>query len=180
MKREIETIERSEEGVSPAWLGLGANLGDRIGTLRESLTMIDNLPSTTLREVSSFYLTPPLGPPDQPEYINCAVRIDTRLSPADLLAGLKDIEQKLGRQNRERWREREIDIDILLYGEMTLKEDHLQIPHPELHKRNFVLVPLAEIGPEVYHPVLGKSIRELQESIDTTGIERVKDLTGEI
>ncbi len=132
--------------------------------------MIGQLPGTTLREVSPLYRTPPYGPPDQPEFINCAARIDTSLSPSDLLAALKGIERTLGRKGRERWREREIDIDILFYDNLVLHDEGLHIPHPELHKRNFVLIPLADIAPEFLHPVLKKSVREMRKDVDKRGV----------
>ena len=158
--------ENQEEIISNrVWLGLGANLGNRIGTIRRSLEMIGELPDTKVILCSSLYATSPIGPQDQPEYINGAAEIRTSLEPAELLTALKEIEHQLGRKNRDRWREREIDIDILLYGPDEIITGDLQIPHPELHKRSFVLIPLAEIAPEIMHPVLGKRVRELVEGV---------------
>ncbi|MEZ4784041.1 MAG: 2-amino-4-hydroxy-6-hydroxymethyldihydropteridine diphosphokinase [Candidatus Kapaibacterium sp.] len=153
-----------------AWLGLGANLGDRAATIRRSLEAIGSLPETTLTQVSSLYLTPPLGPPDQPEYINCVAQIETTLPPLQLLQKLKAVEKSLGRKERERWREREIDIDILFYGDKIVQQESLQIPHPELQNRPFVLVPLAEITPELLHPILKKKVAELLLLIDVEGV----------
>ena len=153
-----------------AWLGLGANLGDRAATIRRSLEAIGSLPETTLTQVSSLYLTPPLGPPDQPEYINCFAQIETTRPPLQLLQKLKAVEKSLGRKERERWREREIDIDILFYGDKIVQQESLQIPHPELQNRPFVLVPLAEITPELLHPILKKKVAELLLLIDVEGV----------
>ncbi|HLH28421.1 MAG TPA: 2-amino-4-hydroxy-6-hydroxymethyldihydropteridine diphosphokinase [Acidimicrobiales bacterium] len=128
-----------------AYIGLGTNLGDREGFLRaavDALVAHDLAPTA----VSSVYESAPLGPP-QPDYLNAAAEVRTALGARELLEQLKAIEAELGRQHRERWGPREIDLDLLLYGDETIDEDGLTVPHPELTKRSFVLVPLLEIAP---------------------------------
>lgn len=110
---------------------------------------------------AQLYETEPVGVPDQPWFLNTVVEIETDLSPRELLTVCKQIEHALGRQERQRYGPREIDLDILLYDDLVIKDPDLQIPHVQLHRRRFVLVPLAELAPHSVHPVLGKSILEL-------------------
>ena len=117
-----------------------------------------------LGKVSSIYDTEPVGPISQPRFLNLAVEAFTNLKPEGLLAMVKGIEQKLGRVSRT-GEPRVIDIDILLYGDQVVKTPTLIIPHAEMHKRSFVLVPLSEIAPDVIHPVLNKSIRDLNQAV---------------
>jgi 2-amino-4-hydroxy-6-hydroxymethyldihydropteridine diphosphokinase len=131
--------------VTRAYVGLGSNLGDRQGHLRaavDALTAHGLAPSA----VSSAYESDPVGPP-QPDYLNAVVEVRTDLSARDLLTTLKAIEGELGRAHRERWGPREIDLDLLLFGDEAVAEEGLTVPHPELTKRSFVLVPLLEIAP---------------------------------
>ncbi|MCE2503520.1 MAG: 2-amino-4-hydroxy-6-hydroxymethyldihydropteridine diphosphokinase [Chlorobi bacterium] len=152
----------------PVWLGLGANLGNRRETLRKSLAYINGLHHTKIISLSSLYETEPVGKKNQPMFLNCVAEITTRLSPTQLLRELKRIEELLGRQHRERWEEREIDIDIILYDDRHINKNELQIPHPELHKRGFVLVPLAELTPDFIHPLFDRTITELLLNLGTT------------
>jgi 2-amino-4-hydroxy-6-hydroxymethyldihydropteridine diphosphokinase len=116
--------------------------------------------------VSSAYETEPVGPKDQPDFINCAACIETDLPPEKLLAELQSIEDSLGRIRRGRWRERSIDLDIVFYDGLVMNTDALTIPHPRAHLRRFVLEPLAEINPGLIHPVLGATVSELLHSLE--------------
>jgi 2-amino-4-hydroxy-6-hydroxymethyldihydropteridine diphosphokinase len=131
--------------MTTAYIGLGSNLGDRLDHLRRALASLQAR-GIEVRAVSSVYETDPVGPP-QGDYLNAAAEISTHLSAAELLRVLKESETEAGRQRRERWGPREIDLDLLLYGDETIDECGVTVPHPELTHRAFVLVPLIEIAP---------------------------------
>jgi len=164
-----KTTERTEDGATAglthrAVIALGANLGERDKTLREALARLDAEPAIEIERVSSFIETEPVGgPPGQGKYINAAAIVRTSHSPRELLTLLLDIEHELGRVRIKDQRNapRTMDLDLLLYDQQILHEAGLDIPHPRLHERHFVLLPLNEIAPEWMHPVFGKSIREL-------------------
>jgi len=143
-----------------AYLALGANLGDRARSLAEALQLLDATLGMTLRAVSSVYETAPVGVTDQPAFLNLVARFECRLSPEELLAVAQEIERRLGRVRGRRWGPRAIDIDLLLLGDETVDQPRLTIPHPELTRRQFVLVPLAEIAPELVLPG-GRAAAEL-------------------
>ena len=134
-----------------AYVGVGSNLGDREGTIRAA---IDALPGVVA--VSSLQETEPVGPVEQPPFLNGAVALETELSPRELLDVLLAVERRLGRERRERWGPRTIDLDLLLYGDRSLDEPGLALPHPRLHKRRFALEPLAELDPELEIPGRGR------------------------
>ena len=146
------------------WLGLGANVGDREATLRAALTRIQALGS--IAAVSSVYETAPIGNPDQPDFWNLAVGLDTTLAPRALLAALHAVESDLGRMRTFRNAPRTLDIDILLYSDIEMSEPGLTIPHPRMLERAFVMRPLAEIASDALHPVAGQSITELAEAAE--------------
>jgi 2-amino-4-hydroxy-6-hydroxymethyldihydropteridine diphosphokinase len=148
---------------NPVYLSLGSNVGDRAANLN---TAIDNLRAFgEVVAVSSVYETEPVEFTAQPWFLNCAVILDTDKTPKQLLAGILDIEQRLGRQRLQKKGPRIIDIDILLSGNSIVDGPGLTIPHPAMHERRFVLEPLAEIAPEVRHPVFKKTIRELRDAL---------------
>jgi 2-amino-4-hydroxy-6-hydroxymethyldihydropteridine diphosphokinase len=149
-----------------AYVGLGANLGDPEGQLREALSRLNDAPEVEVTRVSAFYRTPPLGPPDQPWYVNAAARLRTRLGPDELLGLLQQVETALGRVRGERWGPRRLDLDLLLYNGEVIFAPDLVVPHPEMHRRGFVLVPLAEIAPQAWHPVLHQSAGDLLAQLD--------------
>ncbi|MBM4046205.1 MAG: 2-amino-4-hydroxy-6-hydroxymethyldihydropteridine diphosphokinase [Planctomycetes bacterium] len=148
-----------------AYIGLGSNLGNREGCLREAIQRLRQLPGTTVLRVSRFYETAPVGGPPQGEFLNAALAIETTLAPEPLLAELQRIEAALGRVRDVKWGPRTIDLDILLYDDLVLDTPTLKIPHPLMHERMFVLDPLAEIAPDLVHPILEKPVAELREEI---------------
>ena len=157
-----------------AYLGLGTNLGSRELNLSKALQSLANSPDLHIIRSSSFYETAPWGYTDQPNFLNCAVEIGTKLSPVELLELAKCIESDLGRQENFRYGPRLIDVDILLYGNETIHLDQpdLEIPHPRITERAFVLVPLTEIAPDIIDPMLNVSIADLLEKV--AGMEDVK------
>ena len=134
------------------YVGLGSNVGDRLRFLSTAVVKLGRLPSTAVTAVSSIYATDPVGVEDQDEFLNGAVKLSTELSLPDFHAGIKRIEREIGRLDRKRWGPREIDIDILLFGTEAGGHTGIAVPHPEMTQRNFVLMPLAEIGGAVIHP----------------------------
>jgi 2-amino-4-hydroxy-6-hydroxymethyldihydropteridine diphosphokinase len=153
-----------------AYLALGTNLGDRTANLRAAIRALP--PSVRVLDESPVYETPPWGLADQPAFLNMALRGETDLEPAALLAHLKRLERRLGRVPAVRWGPRLIDLDILFYADLILDIPGLTLPHPRLHERAFVLVPLADLAPDLIHPVLGKPVRDLLAAVDTTGVNR--------
>jgi 2-amino-4-hydroxy-6-hydroxymethyldihydropteridine diphosphokinase len=132
-----------------AYVGLGSNLGEPCDQVLAALEELANLPGCTLLARSSLYATTPVGPIPQPDYVNAAAALSTRLSPLGLLAALQGVEQSHGRErDGPRWGPRTLDLDLLIYGRQQLRQPGLELPHPEIHRRAFVLVPLAQIAPE--------------------------------
>lgn len=158
--------------VHQVYLGLGANLGDRQGNILQALQYIQTRASVT--KVSSFYETEPVGYLEQPKFINVACALETELSPGDLLSLIKWVEKRMGRQESFRNAPRPIDIDILFYDDLLLESPELCIPHPCLHVRAFVLVPLAEIAPNLVHPVLNLTVAEMLSRVSQEGVERLE------
>lgn len=141
-----------------AFIGLGSNLGEREAQIRMALDDLARLPGSRLVRASSLYDSEPVGDVDQPNYLNAAVEFETELTARQLLWNLMLIERRLGRTRTRRWGPRTIDLDLLLYGPLVVDEPDLQVPHPELLRRSFVLVPLIEIDPLLLHPVTGQTL----------------------
>ncbi|GAA5514558.1 2-amino-4-hydroxy-6-hydroxymethyldihydropteridine pyrophosphokinase [Deinococcus carri] len=154
-----------------ALIALGANLGEPLAALRQAREELAAL--GTLTGVSALYRTSPVGgPPGQPDYLNAAVRLQTALAPADLLAALHGIEARAGRLRRERWEARTLDLDLLLYGELVQDLPGLTLPHPRAWERAFVLAPLADLEPERAHPVTGETVREALARVGLGGVKQ--------
>lgn len=139
-----------------AYIGLGSNLDDPAAQIANAIDALKTLPDTLARAVSGFYRNPPMGPQDQPDFVNAVLAIETGLSPRALLDAMQKIEQTQGRERSlHLWGPRIIDLDLLVYGDALLSEDRLKVPHPGIAERAFVLVPLAEIAPQLKIPTLG-------------------------
>lgn len=148
---------------SVVYLSLGSNVGDRESQLREAQARLGA--EGRIIAASSFYETEPVGFTDQPWFLNCAVALETSATLQQLIEAILGIEKEMGRQRLQIKGPRTIDIDILLFGDTILDSPQLTLPHPAMHYRRFVLEPLAEIAPEVLHPVLKKTIRELRDAL---------------
>ncbi|SMC80898.1 2-amino-4-hydroxy-6-hydroxymethyldihydropteridine diphosphokinase [Rhizobium sp. RU36D] len=165
----------TERDWSVATLGLGGNIGDPVSAMARALTTIDGREDCRVTAVSRLYRTPPWGKTDQADFFNSCALIKTRLEPQALLRLCLDIERDMKRVRDERWGPRTIDIDVLTYGEIEFAADDLQIPHPRMLQRGFVLMPLADIGREIV--VQGKTVAAWLEEADVKGIETVDDAT---
>lgn len=154
--------------MSIVYLALGTNLGDRLANLRAAVDAL--APHVNVLAESRIYETPPWGYADQPAFLNMAVKAETSLGPESLLKRLKQLEVRLGREASFRYGPRRIDLDILFYDDLVLESETLTIPHPRLHERAFVLVPLMDLAPNLIHPVLKKSVAELLAGQSAEGI----------
>jgi len=154
---------------SNVFIALGSNQGDRELNLLRAIAEIGRLTATRITALSSFYDTQPVGPVNQDNFLNATLKLETSLFPRQLLDELQRIETVVFKRVRTlHWGPRPMDLDILFYGDLILTEEVLTIPHPRLHERGFVLVPLAEIAPEFIHPLLQNSIAELLASLKTS------------
>lgn len=151
------------------YVAMGSNLGDRAGNLRAAERGLASLPGTVLVRVSGYHETPAEGgPPGQGPFLNAAAAVETALEPPALLAELLRIEREAGRdrsRDQVRWGPRPLDLDVLLYGDRVIDQPGLIVPHPRMHRRRFVLAPLAEIAPHAVHPVLNQTIAELLKEL---------------
>jgi 2-amino-4-hydroxy-6-hydroxymethyldihydropteridine diphosphokinase len=154
--------EHREDGEwHTAYVGLGANLGEPAETLRAALDELDSRADVSVRAVSEFHETEPVGGPPQPNYVNAAAELRTRLSPRGLLELLHEVEDRFGRERGVRNGPRTLDLDLLLYEQVRVTCPALKLPHPRMHARRFVLEPLSEIAPEAEHPVLKLTVMEM-------------------
>lgn len=150
-----------------AYIGLGSNLGDREAMIRIALDDLARLPATRVLRASSLYDTQPVGDEEQPNFLNAVAEIDSELTARQLLWNLLLIEKRLGRVRTHRWGPRTIDLDLLTYGHLVIDEPDLQVPHPAMAMRSFVLVPLLELDPLATHPVTGEPLIEMLQRLNT-------------
>ncbi len=151
--------------MAQVFLGIGSNKGDKLKNIRNAISSLKETQGIELLAISSLYCTSPVGPQGQDWFINGAISLKTGLSPWDLLERLMSIEEGLGRIRDRPWGPRTMDLDILFYGDLVIDQTGLTIPHPHLHKRAFVLVPLMELAPDLLHPVFKKTISQLLEGL---------------
>jgi 2-amino-4-hydroxy-6-hydroxymethyldihydropteridine diphosphokinase len=166
-------------GVS-AYIGLGSNLDTPARQIQRAFVELDNLPNTRLQARSHLYKSRPLGPQDQPDYINAVALLTTELAPLELLRALRRLEQDHGRRriHESRWGARSLDLDILMYGDRHLVTEDLTLPHPQMHVRSFVLYPLAELAPELVIPEHGR-VQDLRDRCHTPAIEPYEETANE-
>lgn len=155
-------------------IALGSNLGDSLAIVEAALETLAETPDIVLQARSSWYQTKAVGPP-QPDYINGCALLHVQTTPQMLLETLLGIEFQFGRVRRERWGPRSLDLDLLLYDDLILDTPTLQLPHPRMRSRGFVLLPLAEIAPNWVEPVSGKAIAELLQAVDCSGVHRLME-----
>ena len=155
--------------MTTAYIGIGSNLGEKHKNCFKAIEMIGQIPGCKTIKQSDLYLTKPVGVEDQDWYVNGVITLRTDLSPQDLLHHLMSIEAKMGRVRRERWESRIIDLDILFFGQEIIYEENLTVPHPRLHLRRFVLIPMTQIAPDLIHPSLGLTMAELSEKCPENG-----------
>ena len=158
------------EPLNIAYIGIGSNEGDRLANIKNAISMISNLDDCIVKKVSSIYETLPFGKIDQQNFYNAVIKIRTEISVKDLFIALKEIENKIGRIQREKWGPREIDLDILLYNDLIISDEIITLPHKGLIYRDFVLVPLIEIEQEIIHPVFKKKLSEFIDLLETRNI----------
>ncbi|MBE2895546.1 2-amino-4-hydroxy-6-hydroxymethyldihydropteridine diphosphokinase [Pasteurellaceae bacterium HPA106] len=156
-----------------AYIALGSNLANPVQQLNHALAALKQLPHSTLSAVSPFYQSTPLGPQDQPDYINAVAALDTALAPLDLLDHLQRIEHAQGRIRKRRWGERTLDLDILLYSDEIIHTERLTVPHYDMHQREFVLIPLLDIAPNLTLPD-GTALKQLATPFAQHRMQKVR------
>lgn len=157
-----------------AYIGIGSNMGDKVSQCEKGIREILKVDRHKLLARSSFFSTRPIGVTDQDWFVNGVIKIETELDPFELLRSLKAIETHLGRVETPRWGPRPIDLDLLFFDEEQIQTDELQIPHPRLQERQFVLIPLVEIEPTLLHPVLQKTVGQLLERLkEDQGVKKI-------
>ena len=160
--------------MADVYISFGSNIGDRFAHINQALHLLLEADGVTRLQLSSLYETEPVGNRNQDWFLNGVVAIETHILPHPFLEFLKAIEKRIGREHRPRWGPREIDLDLLILGNQCVDTPDLTVPHPEMHRRRFVLVPFVEIAPDVVHPILGKKVHILlSELTDAKIVQRV-------
>lgn len=152
-----------------AYIGIGGNVGDVFENMKSALNLLNDHSSISVNQISRVYKTPPWGIEDQDWFLNACVSVETNLTAQELLQSCLEVEVALKRIREIRWGPRTIDLDVLVFGEENIAHDNLQVPHPRMHERAFVLMPMADIAPDLF--LNGKTISQWLEAIDTTGIQ---------
>ena len=155
--------------MNTAYIGVGSNLGDKLDNCFKAIELVDNIENCTVMKQSDFYRTEPVGVASQDWYVNGVICVEAVLSAQDLLRSLLSIETHMGRVRKKRWESRIIDLDILLYEHHVIDEKNLTIPHPLMHIRKFVLMPMVQLDPDLVHPVLGRTMSELFDDLAEEG-----------
>ena len=176
-RRGIRFVDEMGADTAHAYLGLGGNLGPVAATIAEALRLLGETPGIRVVRRSGLYRTPPWGDTDQPAFVNGAALVETDLPPAALLERCLEVETALGRVRAQRWGPRTIDIDVLAYNDIVRDDTRLTLPHPRITERAFVLVPLAEIAPDLV--IAGNSVARLLAQADATGIVPVASAAEE-
>ena len=158
--------------MATAYIGLGSNLDNPVARIESAIHALKRFPGTTLLCCSSCYRSKPVGPQNQPDYINAVARVDTSLTAVQLLENLQAVENRQDRVRTRRWGPRTLDLDLLLFDDLVLQSDTLTLPHPEMHRRGFVLYPLYEIAPEIEIPGQGH-IRHLLRGLDPDPVQKL-------
>jgi 2-amino-4-hydroxy-6-hydroxymethyldihydropteridine diphosphokinase len=158
-----------------AYLGLGSNLGSRLSNIRFALAAIGQIPGVKMLRTSSIYETEPYGNSEQPPFLNAALEIETTLNPEDLLKALQRVEHHMGRTRKKKWEPRVIDLDILYFGNQVIGEPGLSVPHPDLHNRDFVLIPLNDLIPRFTDPLRQSTVQTMLKRLNAGG-RKVKKL----
>lgn len=158
--------------MADVYISFGSNIGERFAHMNQALRLLLKADSVRLMQLSSLYETEPVGDKNQDWFLNCVLAIETHVLPHLLLDLLKTIEKRMGREHRSRWGPREIDLDLLIHGNQCIDTPGLTVPHPEMHRRRFVLVPFAEIAPNVVHPILGKTVDTLLAELTAPDVVR--------
>ncbi len=147
------------------YIGIGSNLGNKVENCRKAINLIEKMPSLTLKEQSPLFRTEPVGVSGQDWYVNCVISLWSEIPAHQILKQLLSIETAMGRERRRKWDPRPIDLDILLFGNRIIHDQDLQVPHPLMHLRKFVLVPMVQLAPDMMHPIINKTMRELLKNL---------------
>ncbi len=168
--------KQANERGERVWLSLGSNAGNSLTNLRRAVHLLEQHPRISVICVSPVYRTAPWGVTGQPAFLNCAAEVETDLMPLELLEAAKRVEQCVGRQPRERWGPREIDIDLVLWPGRECISERLTLPHPRYRERAFVLIPLRDIAPYACDPATGEQVREMARQFQDADVERLGPL----
>jgi len=169
-KKEKIFKNLSNEKLNIVYMGIGSNEGDRLNNIKQAIEFISDLDGCNIETVSSLYETSPFGSVNQENFFNAVLKIFTSLNPKQLFQKLKEIEEKLGRVQREKWGPRKIDLDILFFNDLIFSDEIITLPHKGIIYRDFVMIPLIEVEPELIHPVFNKKVSEFISGLKSTNI----------